>query len=119
MRRVVETALHDLGFVRQSALNLISDGQRSQELFSRLVSVFGGGEHRAQVIARMAGLILSHVVVHEIQIACERRVIASCSVRRSPSAANERAQTRAAELVKLCAQMFDRLAVERAQRAAE
>ena len=47
----------------------------------------------------MAGLILSHVVVHEIQIACERRRIASCAVGGRTSATDKSAEARSAKLI--------------------
>ena len=86
----------DLG---EAVLDLVGDRQRGQQRATVGVRVLGRGEHRSEVVARMAGLPGRQVGVVEVQVAHQRAVVERGTVRRALAPADQRAQRRTAELL--------------------
>src|SRR5205823_8094453 len=98
---MVEALIANWGGVAQPALNLIRDRQSSQELLAGAVRVLAGRQDRAQVIARMAGLILCQIAVVEIEVSDQGRIVKGRAVRRGSARANCCAQGCSAKFLDL------------------
>ena len=117
--RVVEPLRAHGRLVGEPALHLVGDGERDEQLASRGVGVLRCGEHRSEVVARMAGLAGREVGVVEVEVADERPVVERGAVGRARAAADQRAERPAAELLDLRSDRGDRSSGACAERAAE
>ena len=106
-------------YLGEAVLDLVGNRERGQERAAVGVRVFGGGEHRREVVARVAGLPWRQVGVVEVQVANERPVVESRAIGRAPSPADQGCQRRSAELLQLLADHRHRLAVQRTERHAQ
>ncbi len=82
LRRVVEAPVPHRRHVAQADVNLISDGEGRHQLFPAQTGKFGSRQHRAEIVAGVAGLPLCQVAVVEVQVTDQRAVIESSSIGR-------------------------------------
>ena len=116
---VIEPARRNRRFLDQSALHLVRNRQSREELLARRVCVFGSGEHRTDIVGRMAGFPFCEKIVHEVEIANESRIEEGRSVGRGHAAAKKRRAASRSELIDVPAQRRDRPLSERPDRTAD
>src|SRR5437868_15022435 len=71
---MVESPRRNRSFFHEATLHLIGDGERGQKLLAGSIAVFSRGQERAKIVRRVAGLTFGEKVVHEIEVAHQRRV---------------------------------------------
>lgn len=98
-RGVVEAGAHGGQLLQQPALHLVGNGQGQQQVFAAAVGVVGHGQQAAEVVGRVAHFALAGVVVHEIEVAHQRRIIQRRPVDGCAAATRQRAVRVAAQLL--------------------
>src|SRR5207248_5573718 len=116
---MVEALFHNLQGAGEPTLHLVRHGERGYEIAAAAVGELGGGEHSAEIVARMARAFLAKIAIVEVDVAHERAVVERGAGGCGPAAADERAARRAAELVRVRAQDLHWPRAERADGAAE
>ena len=90
LRGVIEALGAHRRHLGQAVLDLVGDRQRGQQRATVGVRVLGRGEHRREVVARMAGLAGRQVGVVEVQVAHQRAVVERRAIGRALARADQR-----------------------------
>ena len=78
------------GDIAEAALHLISDRQRGEKIGAGAAGIFARREHRAQIVAGMAGLLRSKIAVVEIQVADQSGIVEGRPIGRGLAGADQR-----------------------------
>ena len=112
----LRTYWSDIG---EPALHLVGHRQGSEQCLASPLGVLACGEHRSQVVAGVAGLLLGQVAVVVIQVAHQRGVIQRGPVRSGLPATDQRHQGVAPEVFELEAEYAERWTIDGPDRAAQ
>ncbi len=102
------------GHIGKPTLHLVGHRQRRQQGAPVPARIFGGGQHRPQVVAGVAGLAGGDVAVVEVEVADQSAVVEGRAVGRARAPAHQSAARCASELLHVGADQPNGLAVQRA-----